>query len=373
VREEKEEEEGARRPQVRFAVSFGFFLVILALGAGVVAAPMVRPIAWSGLLAFLSAPLFDRLSRLFRGRWQNLAAFLTLLLLIGLFFVPMLFLSVELGNDMGGLYRFGSNMAAALGTEGAPNLARYLPPRLEGWIAPFLADREMIRSALANVTGWVAGAMANLSKGLLSSAATFSLEAAITVILSFFFIRDGRRIAGRIREAIPLPPEERDPFVDRMQSTLKAVVFGVLLTVVGWHLTGLPNPLFYGALMFLMGMIPVVGTASVWVPGAIYLFLTGHPREGAFLLAWGVLVVGMVDNLVRPWLMSGEGGVSPPVALVGILGGLASFGFLGIFLGPLLLALFFAAFDIHLRRNDAPACPPEELPSCTGSSSSTTP
>ncbi len=340
----------------------GFWLLAGLLGAGAltVAWPLARPLAWSALLSFLAAPLFDGFHRrLFRGRAASLAAFLTLLLLVCLFVLPLFFFSISLGKDLSQVYGAGADLAATLGGKGGDlgHLVRRLPPWLGDAIAPLLKDEGMILGGLGKLAGWVTTGLAAVSTGLLTSAATFAFETAVVTLLSFFFIRDGRRIAALLREILPLPEGERDRFFRRLASTLRSVVFGVLLTVaiqallggLGWRFVGLPNPLFYGALMFLLGMLPLVGTAIVWVPGALFLMATGSMREGLLLLGWGILVVGSVDNFVRPWLMSGEGGVSPPVALVGILGGLATFGFLGVFLGPLLLALFLSVLDIARR------------------------
>ena len=121
---------------------------------------------------------------------------------------------------------------------------------------------------------------------------------------------------------------------------------------VNWILVGLGNPAFFGMLMFFFGMFPA-GTAVVWIPGGLYLLLTGDIKNGAILLLWGTAIVGTVDNLLRPILISGgkEGEEIPTLLIImGLFGGVISWGFLGIFLGPLVLVLFTLVFDIYRSR-----------------------
>ena len=202
------------------------------------------------------------------------------------------------------------------------------------------------------------GLLAAGSSGLLQGTATFLYEASLALVSTFFLVRDGAVLVAYLESALPLPRNQKRPFLHRCRDLLRSVLQGVLLTVavqavlgaLGWWMAGLPNPVFSGFLMFLFGMVPVVGTALVWVPGGVYLLLLGHAKAGALLLLWGALVVGSVDQFLRPFLISGQGGAPTFLVLLGILGGLAAWGFLGIFLGPLALALFLLVFDTYRRQ-----------------------
>ena len=150
-------------------------------------------------------------------------------------------------------------------------------------------------------------------------------------------------------------------FFSRTKKLLNSVIFGILLTVaiqavlggIGWWFVGLGSPAFFGMLMFFFGMFPA-GTSVVWIPGGIYLILSGDVKGGIALLAWGAAVVGTVDNLLRPFLISGGKGKGEEIptllVILGLFGGVIKWGFLGIFLGPLILVLFILIFDLYRSR-----------------------
>jgi predicted PurR-regulated permease PerM len=183
----------------------------------------------------------------------------------------------------------------------------------------------------------------------------------IITVASFFFLRDARGLLTFVDGLIPLPRRERAALFGRAQRMLRAVVYGIMFTSgvqavlggVGWWFVGLPNPFFFGSVMFVTGMIPFVGTPVVWLPGALYLLATDQLRSGILLLLWGGGVVSMVDNFIRPVFIS-EGSKVPVLAVfVGVIGGLAAFGFLGLFLGPTILSLSIFLLDTYRRILDA--------------------
>ena len=138
--------------------------------------------------------------------------------------------------------------------------------------------------------------------------------------------------------------------MSRMGEVTRAVVFGTLATsviqgvsvAIGFALVGLPSPIVFGVLAGVLSVLPIGGTAFVWGPGAAWLLANGHAGEGTFLLVWGALVVGVADNLIRPLLISGRSEVPTLAVFVGVLGGLAAFGMVGMFLGPLVISLVVA-------------------------------
>ena len=183
-------------------------------------------------------------------------------------------------------------------------------------------------------------------------------------MVSFFFIRDGARIVEYVKSVTPLSEEEKIMFFTRTKKLLNSVIFGILLTVaiqavlggIGWWFVGLSSPAFFGMLMFFFGLFPA-GTAIVWLPGGLYLILSGDIKGGIILIAWGSIVVGTIDNMLRPFLISGGNsnkgkGEEIPTLLVilGLFGGVIKWGFLGIFLGPLILVLFVMIFDLYRTR-----------------------
>ena len=344
---------------------FLLFLGILGLGALEVTRPLVRPLAWGAVAAFLTHPLFAALNRRTRGRCPGLCATLTLLAALCFVLAPVSYLVTFLGQETSALVAAIARFNAQI-QGGTPELwFSKLPPRIQETLGPLLQDRRLWGELVQKAGLWVGGLVAAGSSGLLQGTATFLYEASLALVSTFFLVRDGASMVAYLGSALPLPGEQKRAFLERSRDLLRSVLFGVLLTValqavlggLGWWVAGLPNPVFSGFLMFLFGMVPLVGTALIWVPGGVYLLIAGHVKAGVLLLLWGALVVGSVDQFLRPLFISGRGGAPTFLVLLGILGGLSAWGFLGIFLGPLALALFLVVFDTYRRQwatEDAP-------------------
>ncbi|MBL8956580.1 MAG: AI-2E family transporter [Myxococcaceae bacterium] len=170
------------------------------------------------------------------------------------------------------------------------------------------------------------------------------------VLFLFFFLRDGERAVATVAHLIPMPPKRRHELFDTLSATAQGVVLGTLLTAavqgmlvgIGFAMAGLPSAIVFGVLAMICSPIPVVGTALVWLPATLALFAQGRTGWGIFMALWGVLVVSMVDNILRPLLISGRSGVPTLLVFAGVLGGLSAFGTVGMFVGPLILTLVVA-------------------------------
>jgi len=158
-----------------------------------------------------------------------------------------------------------------------------------------------------------------------------------------------------VKDIMPLPETVKEDIVDRSAKMPRAVVYGIVATAavqgtlggLGWWFVGLGHPVLFGFFMFVTGMIPFVGTPVIWVPGALTLFINGNYTGGMLLLIWGVGVVSMIDNFIRPIFISGESKIHMLVIFVGIFGGLLNWGFLGLFIGPLILSLAIFLLDLY--------------------------
>jgi predicted PurR-regulated permease PerM len=160
-----------------------------------------------------------------------------------------------------------------------------------------------------------------------------------------------------VRDILPLSDDGRDAFFLRAKRMLYAIFYGIIMTAgiqatlggLGWWFVGLPNPAIFGALMFLLAMLPFVGTPMVILPGAAYLFFAaGDVKNAVILLLWGMLIVSSIDNLLRPLFIYDGSRTHVLLVFIGILGGLRAWGFLGLFLGPLVLSVSY--FMLHLYR-----------------------
>jgi predicted PurR-regulated permease PerM len=167
----------------------------------------------------------------------------------------------------------------------------------------------------------------------------------------------GEQLLAEAAALAPIPPERTRELFARLGEVMKAVVKGVGLTCmaqgalggVGFWVAGLPSPLLFGTVMAFTSLIPIVGTAIVWLPGVIYLFLTGKTVYGVGLLLWSVVVVGQIDNVLRPILIGGKAGMPLPLLIVGILGGLLSYGLMGLLIGPAVLTVLLFALEENRR------------------------
>ena len=186
-----------------------------------------------------------------------------------------------------------------------------------------------------------------LARGFLGNTFGLVYNLLIIFISYFFLVRDGHLILNYTKDIVPLAEEEQIKFMIRGKDTLRGVVYGVTLTAVvqgmlgaiGWWFVDLPAPLLFGSLMAFLAIIPFVGTPSVWLPGTIYLLIIEQYKYALILLLWGVFVVSMIDNFMRPKFISDRANISTFLVFIGAFGGIMAWGFIGLFVGPLILSL----------------------------------
>jgi predicted PurR-regulated permease PerM len=193
----------------------------------------------------------------------------------------------------------------------------------------------------------------------------------ITLVIVFFLFRDGRDWIHRAVGIIPLSPEQARRLINNISDTIVANVYGILsvgavqgiLTGVALAIVGIQSPLLLGLGAAFASVIPVVGAGLVWVPAGLYLIFTGATWKGVFVLLWGSVVISAADNIVRPWVVSGKVQLHPLVLLFFILGGVEAFGFLGLFLGPVIasvMVVLFAMFREELSNSNDKVTPHED-------------
>ncbi|MDD5435019.1 MAG: AI-2E family transporter, partial [Nitrospira sp.] len=182
----------------------------------------------------------------------------------------------------------------------------------------------------------------------------------VTVLILFFIFRDGKGFLNIIRSSGIVPVREVDLFIKETGDVIIAVLYGVVLTAMiqgalggfGFWVLGLPAPVLFGTLMFILALVPFAGTPVVWLPAAIWLIYNGSIGKGIFLLVWGVLAISTIDNFLRPYFISKKLGFHGLLSFIGIIGGMIAFGFIGVFLGPLLIAIPLRLFEIYLKAEE---------------------
>jgi predicted PurR-regulated permease PerM len=313
--------------------------------------PFFGPILWAGLLAFLLHPVNVRLRQRMRERTGSAAGVLTLAVALGLA-VPATILVVVFAGQASDLA--GRVSAAATRYQIARPSDLFQLPVLQDafrWI------EQHVPVTSEEVQAWLLEGSKKFFQHLAASSGTIFLGAlgalasmVLMLFVLFFFLRDGDGMARRLVRVVPMPEEKKQRLTDHLGSVTRAVVFGTLLTAiiqgasvgVGFVLVRLPSPVVFGAIAGACSLLPVGGTAFVWLPGAVVLAAQGRWGAAIFLVAWGLLFVGVLDNLLRPLFISGRAEISTLPVFFGVLGGLAAFGPIGIFLGPVLVALAIA-------------------------------
>jgi predicted PurR-regulated permease PerM len=362
------EEKNKRKDNIRGdRTAFIFFMAVFAFLAWQVTHPLMMALIWAGMLSFIVQPVYRHLTDLSGGRFRNLSAAAALCLVAVLFIIPLIYIIASLGGEISKIIGVITDFISRNEINQTKDLVELIPGWFPDWLndylKDFLLDSESVRVFVQKTAQWAGGNLTNFSKRLIHGASSILIEMIIVMMVSFFFIRDGVKIVEYVKSVTPLSDEEKTMFFYRTKKLLNSVIFGIMLTVaiqailggLGWWFVGLSTPAFFGMLMFFFGMFPA-GTAIVWIPGGLYLILSGDIKGGILLLAWGSIVVGTIDNLLRPFLISGgkSKGKSEEIptllVILGLFGGVVKWGFLGVFLGPLILVLFLLIFDLYRYR-----------------------
>ena len=313
---------------------------------------MVKPfagvLAWSTVLVIVFYPVHQRLVR--KTKRPALSALISCALVILTILVPVALMTIAVLRELSGAAQsLQSNLVVFLD----PNLP--LTGRLLGWLNKFV-DFEQLRSQ-EYLLEWLkgkSGAIAGQTLGFLGGAVGIVVQMFFVVFTMYYLFRDGDRIFGAIRDALPLEKNQAEAILARTRDVVGASVYGlfsiaIIQGVLGglafWAL-GLPSAIVWCVVMIFMSMIPMLGAFIVWVPAAIYLFATGHYLKGIFLVLWGTLVIGMIDNFLRPKLVGERTKLHELLIFFAVLGGLQVFGVLGIVLGPVVLAITLALIDV---------------------------
>ena len=352
----------------RLYTRLGGLLLVVVLGYLVwrIVTPLWQPLVWALLLGGLLAPLNLRLTRRLGGRAQ-LASSITTLLTVLLFILPVAITAGAVGAQAAQLLRALEGRMPGRG--GAHDFELEKIP----WVGDALEWIEANTGVtVLQLQEWMAEGLQRLLQLVMSSGGTFVMGALGTTVsfvmmlfVLFFVLRDGPGMAQQVVSMLPIEGQRRALLQRHLQDMTRAVFLGLGLTAVaqgvllglGFWIAGLPSPLVFGVLGIVLALVPMVGPALLWIPGAIWLAARGETGYAIFLALWGSIVVGLVDNLLRPLLISGRAEVPTLAVFVGVIGGLAAFGFIGLFLGPIVLGLLIALFRFESDRrkveNDA--------------------
>lgn len=316
--------------------------------------PFFGPIFWAVAIALIFYPVREALSRKMGGR-PNIVALLTLLICLVIVVIPVIILVTSLIAEGLGLYQKIQS--------GEIQPGEYLDkinqsfPAIEAFLAQFNIDFSELRDRAVNAFLGGSQFLARQALGVGQNTFQFFLGLALMVYLAFFLIRDGNKLVELMIRALPLGDERERllfaKFAEVTRATVKgnlliAIIQGALGGLIFWIL-GITGALLWGVVMAIVSLIPAIGASLVWVPVAIYLAAVGDVVPAIILIAYGAIVIGLADNVLRPIFVGRDTKLPDYIVLLSTLGGIVMFGINGFVMGPLVAALFMAFWGIFIR------------------------
>ena len=342
-------------------------LVLVSVALAWILLPFFGAIMWGSIIALVFAPVNRRLRQRMKHQPTS-AALLTMLLVLLVVILPFALITVSLAHEAALLYQRTQS--------GELNLTLYFHrvfDALPAWITALL-DRvglvnfDTLQRRLITTLAQGSQFMATQALSLGQNTFEFAASLFIALYLAFFLIRDGDTVFHTIGHAIPLASKHKQELLDKFTTVIRATVKGNLLVaslqgalggMAFWFLD-VSGALLWAVLMAFLSLLPAVGAGLVWVPVALYFLITGALWQSAALAAYGVLVIGLVDNLLRPILVGKDTRMPDYVVMISTVGGMAVFGINGFVVGPVIAAMFIAVWHIFANaqvRGDVPRPP----------------
>ena len=329
--------------------------------------PFVFPLLSAIVIAIVFYPLHARVQR--RIRKPSLAALVTTLLVIFIFVAPAALVLFGVQREVVNLYAILDQKSSESG--GFSAFLSGLLDRPMEWIGRFVDVSQIdARAELVKRLKEMSAVLVSQGWNIIGGLGSFVVNSAITLFTLFFLFREGRAVRRRVAALLPLSSEQVERLFSGIENTVVGTVYGGLIVaavqgaLVGialWVL-GVDSPLFWGLVAGVFALLPLVGTAIVWVPAAIYLVASGSWVKGLILVGWGAFVVGTIDNILRPLLIRGRVQMHPLLIFFAVFGGVSVFGFLGLFIGPVILALTVTTLAMLREESRAWNAPSPEAP-----------
>jgi predicted PurR-regulated permease PerM len=332
---------------------FLFLIFAVSLAFAWILWPFYGAILWGTVIAIVFVPLYRRLLSSMRQR-RTLAALATVTIILVLVILPLTLITALLVQEGASVYERIQS--------GELNFGRYFQQVLDAmpaWVTNLL-DRfgltnlrvvqERVSASLTKSSQFLAAQALNIGQNALA----FIVSLFVMLYLLFFLLRDGDDLLKRVKAAIPLHPEHQRTLVSRFTGVIRATVKGNLVVAVVqgalggliFWLLGIHAPALWAAVMAVLSLVPAVGAAVVWLPVALYFLVTGATWQGIVLTLYGVLVIGLVDNVLRPILVGKDTKMPDYLVLISPLGGIAVFGVNGFVIGPVIAAMFIAVWGM---------------------------
>ncbi len=327
------------------ALFYGIVILLVYL-VYLVFAPFLVSLAWAAVLVVVSYPAYEWLAR----RWGPVTAAVVSTLAVTLvLIVPTLLV-------MAAFVRQGVDAVQSIQVQVASGhfeWVNHLWARIQLHFPE--AGSDDLATSLRRYAGLAAEFVAGRLGTILKNAAVFFFHLGVTILAMFYLYRDGASMVERLRELLPFELAHRDRMLCDARSLIFASVTSSLVAAaahgalggLAFAVTGIKAPVFWGVMMGFLSFVPLVGSALIWVPVSISLMAGGHPVRGILLMIFCALIVSSVDNVVRPWLISGRAQMGGLVVFISVLGGIAAFGLLGVVLGPIIVATTASLLELY--------------------------
>lgn len=335
-----------------FAAAFFVVLIFLLYQAALLLAPFSKALIWAGLIALILFPIYRRLAGLLGGR-RGLAAGIMTAATFFVVIVPMVLLFSALTVQVAEIYR-----SASLSIQSGEWMATWERVKASRW-GSFLAHPLI---ASLNVQDFVIKGLRDMSGGLASQVGEAIRNTLVMIVnfllmlfALFFFFRDGGTYYEKIMSILPFRTKLKETITQKLRDTFSAVINGMFLIALfqglmaglGYAIFGVPFAVLWAFLTAFTALLPVGGATLVWVPASAYLFFTQSPLSGILLALWGLLLVSLPDNFLRPILIGRKANLPTFILFIAILGGLKVYGVFGILFGPIVVSLLTAFIAIY--------------------------
>ena len=353
-----------RTPQLERG-AFLLLLTAITVAFCWVLLPFAGAVMWSVALAILFTPVYRRLVHRMKGR-RNLAALVTLTVALVIVILPLVAIVMSLVGE-------AANVSQRM-RSGDMSFTRYLQQMINAiprWAMDLLdriglGDLEAMLDKVAQGAAAASQQIATRALAVGQNTFEFLVSFGLMLYMLFFLLRDGRQLSATIRDALPLARPHAnfllDKFITVVRATVKgnivvAVVQGLIGGLAFWGL-GVQGALLWGVVMTILSLLPAVGAALIWGPVAVYFLATGSVWQGVTLTLIGVFVISLIDNVLRPVLVGKDTQMPDYIVLMSTVGGLALFGINGFVIGPVIAAMFMAAWHVFAAteagRSDTP-------------------
>jgi predicted PurR-regulated permease PerM len=318
----------------------------------------MMPVFWAAVFAVLFQPLYQRTVRALRGRDAMAAGIMTLVVIFAVV-IPAALLFTAVAQQA--LWLYNRVASGEINLNAPMEFVERSAPALSNLLSRYGLDPEQLRATLEGSAAVAAQYIATRALTLGQNALTTAVMFGLMLYLLFFFFRDGERIVAGIVRALPMGDERERRLLRKFAEVSRATVKGTLIVAavqgalggIMFSLVGIQAAVFWGVVMGVLSLLPAVGAALVWIPAAVILLATGAFWQAIFVIVGGALVIGLVDNLLRPILVGRATEMPDYLVLLATLGGLSVFGLAGFVAGPVIAALFLVMWEMFAAEHEA--------------------